>query len=150
MGLKPLSASYDWTLKEGRYETLQVGLTMERQDLYERVEQRVDEMMKRGLYEEVQALLANGYARNLTAMQGIGYKELATCIAGELSYDDAVGQVKQATRRFVKRQLSWFRRDPRVAWYPRTGDGNLPALTFDTILSSVLTLVAGIPVRGLE
>lgn len=150
LGLKPLSASYDWTVKAGRYETLQVALTMERQDLYDRVEQRVDEMMRRGLYEEVEALLSRGYSHSLTSMQAIGYKELAACIEGELSCEDAVLQVKQATRRFVKRQLSWFRRDPRVVWYTRAGQGNLPVLTFDTILSSVLTLVAGIPGQGLE
>lgn len=147
---QPLSASYDWQLKQGRYETRQLALTMERQELYERVERRVDKMMEAGLYEEVARLLEEGYSRDLTSMQAIGYKELAACIAGEISCDEAVMQIKQATRRFVKRQLSWFRRDSRVSWWSRPVSGQWSSEGLDAILKIASTLAAGIPVRRLE
>lgn len=141
---RPLSASYDWRLKEGRYQIKQLGLTMDREDLYIRVEDRVDKMLEMGLFEEVRHLLDAGYARNLTSMQAIGYKELAACIAGEVTYDEAVDQIKQATRRFAKRQLSWFRRDSRVSWYARSSEGDLPLSAVEAILQIASTLAAGI------
>lgn len=113
----PFSESYQWEASGGRYETLQIGLSWPREVLYLRVEQRVDEMLSRGLVEEVENLFTRGVSRQDPAMQAIGYKEIAAYLAGEVSYDYAVALVKQATRRYVKRQVSWFARYFDIHWF---------------------------------
>lgn len=92
------------------------GLTMSRAALYRRIEQRVDSMIDAGLTEEVRRLLERGIDPGLPSMQGLGYKEIASCIRGEYSLDEAVEILKKNTRRFAKRQLTWFRADPRIRW----------------------------------
>ncbi len=144
-----LSERYDWRIQGGRYHTVQFGLSMARELLYHRVNQRVDQMMAAGLLDEVRRLCARGYGRDLPSMQAIGYKELAAHLAGEISLEDAVAQVKQNTRRFVKRQLSWFRRDPRITWIDRTA-GPWPDAALQVVLPSAFALKAGIHVRGRE
>ena len=89
---------------------------MERQKLYERIEQRVDLMMEAGLLEEVKGLLDRGYDGSLVSMQGLGYKEFLPYFAGEISLEDAVTELKTGTRRFAKRQLTWFRRQIDGLW----------------------------------
>jgi tRNA dimethylallyltransferase len=98
------------------YATRWIGLEVERAELYRRIEERVDSMVREGLLGEVQALLDAGLRDALTASQAIGYKELVGVLEGESSLDEAVAAIKQATRRYAKRQLTWFRADPRVAW----------------------------------
>lgn len=105
-----------------------VGLTMQREVLYRRIEQRVDHMMEEGLLQEVAGLLAQGCTRNHTAMQAIGYKEMVGHILGEMSLDAAVAEIKRASRRYAKRQLSWYRADPRVIWYETPEDGMMGSL----------------------
>jgi tRNA dimethylallyltransferase len=78
-------------------------------------------MMADGLADEVRRLLDAGLAEGTTAMQGIGYKEIARALAGECGLDEAVERVKQATRNYAKRQLTWFRRDERVVWIEAEG-----------------------------
>jgi tRNA dimethylallyltransferase len=113
---KPLSAEYDWNRDQSLYATLQFGLTGARDWLYQRVDQRVDTMIKYGLLEEVTRLLAKGYNPQSNALQAIGYKELVSYLHQETTLEQAIATVKQATRRLVKRQLSWFRRDPSIVW----------------------------------
>jgi len=96
--------------------TLLVGITMDRGQLYSRVDARVDAMLDRGLLQEVRRLLAEGHRHPLTSAQAIGYKELVAVLDGERTLEDATSVIKQATRRYVKRQLTWFRADPRVVW----------------------------------
>ncbi|WP_245583482.1 tRNA (adenosine(37)-N6)-dimethylallyltransferase MiaA [Paenibacillus assamensis] len=105
------------------YELCIIGLTMDRSLLYKRIEARVDEMLEQGLVKEVESLLQAGYDRTLVAMQGLGYKEIASYLAGERSYESAVELLKRDTRRFAKRQLSWFRRMKDIHWVDVT-DGN--------------------------
>ena len=119
---KPMSAEYNWNSDKSPYTVLQFGLTGERQWLYGRVNQRVDAMMKCGLLEEVTRLLEKGYHPQNTALQAIGYKELVSYLRGETTEAQAIADVKQATRRLVKRQLSWFRRDPRTVWFDVSRD----------------------------
>jgi tRNA dimethylallyltransferase len=102
--------------RRGAVPAVIVGLTMQRSALYARVDARVDEMMSAGLLEEVSALLELGYRDALTAGQAIGYKELVPVIEGTEGLAEAVDSIKQATRRYAKRQLTWFRADPRVRW----------------------------------
>lgn len=98
------------------YDTTYVGLTIQREKLYARIDARVDGMMAAGLLDEVRGLLDAGFRDALTAQQAIGYKELVPVVEGEASVDKAVASVKQASRRYAKRQLTWFRADPRVRW----------------------------------
>lgn len=92
------------------------GLRMERERLYRRIDRRVDRMMEQGLLEEVRGLLARGVPRTATAMQAIGYKELAAYLDGLCTLPEAVETIKRETRRYAKRQLTWFRRNPEIIW----------------------------------
>lgn len=98
------------------YEALIWGLTMDRARLYERIEARVDQMMADGLLEEVKGLVENCLDRHSTAGQAIGYKELLDYLDGSCSLEEAVATIKQRTRRYAKRQISWFKNDGRVRW----------------------------------
>ena len=98
------------------FDPLLIGLNMERERLYARINLRVERMMEAGLEEEARRIYNAGYDRSLPAMQSIGYRQLFACFDGECELDDAVMQIKQDTRRFAKRQLTWFRRDPRIQW----------------------------------
>ena len=102
------------------YDPLYVGLTRERQELYERINRRVDLMLEQGLVEEVAGLLEK-YPSQPTALQALGYKEIAMYLRGEMSLEEAVELLKRDTRRYAKRQLSWFRRNKRIHWLNRTG-----------------------------
>ena len=102
--------------KQSPYEAVVVILTMERQKLYARIEQRIDLMMEAGLLDEVKKLLDMGYDGNLVSMQGLGYKEFLPYFAGEISLEKAVEDLKIGTRHFAKRQLTWFRRQLEGLW----------------------------------
>ena len=100
-----------------KYEPCWLGITFrDRAKLYARVDARVDAMMEQGLEAEVRGLLDRGIDPNTTAMQAIGYKELAAALRGECSVDQAVARIKQASRNYAKRQLTWFRRNEQIHW----------------------------------
>jgi tRNA dimethylallyltransferase len=92
------------------------GLTRKRDDLYRRIERRIDEQIAAGWVEEVRWLMARGLEQNKTAMQAAGYRELVAHIRGELSLGGAVEMIKQRTRQLARRQLTWFRREPDLIW----------------------------------
>jgi tRNA dimethylallyltransferase len=92
----------------------------ERQDLYDRIDRRVDVMLKMGLVEEIRGLLDAGIPASCTAMQAIGYKEFLTALDGHISIDEAADQVRQASRHYAKRQLTWFRRNKNIHWITRS------------------------------
>lgn len=122
--------------REPYYEhTFFVGLTMDRTELYRRIDERVDAMMASGLLDEVTRLLSEGYRTALTSAQAIGYKELLPVLDGTAELADAVERIKRATRRYAKRQLTWFRRDPRVEWIDVTG------VAVEAAVDAVLDLV---------
>ncbi len=93
-----------------------VGLAMDREVLYQRVNARVDRMREEGLIEEVSGLMDAGFEDALTSRQAIGYKEIIDALRGQCSMDEAFSQIKQATRRYAKRQMTWFRREKRIQW----------------------------------
>jgi tRNA dimethylallyltransferase len=93
-----------------------VGLRLPREALYARIDARVDAMLAAGFLDEVRTLLASGVSRETKAMQSLGYKHLVQFHNGELTFDEAVALIKRDTRRFAKRQLSWFGNDPNVSW----------------------------------
>ncbi len=102
-----------------KYDTLLIGLNMPRELLYERINRRVDMMMSSDLVDEVKALMKAGYS-DARSMRAIGYKELMPYIEGELTEEEAVTQLKQNSRRFAKRQLTWFRNQMSLDWYDLT------------------------------
>ncbi|MCM1188999.1 MAG: tRNA (adenosine(37)-N6)-dimethylallyltransferase MiaA [bacterium] len=102
--------------KESVYRSCYFVLNDERDRLYARIEQRVDEMLAAGLADEVRALRGMGCDRSMVSMQGLGYKEILAWLEGECTYEQAVENLKRNTRHFAKRQLTWFRREKDVIW----------------------------------
>jgi len=98
------------------YKLLLIGLHYRRELLYQRIETRIDHMIQQGLIEEVRRLLEMGYHQGLTSMQGLGYKEIAGFLTGAYSLTEAIQLLKRNTRRFAKRQLTWFRRYSSIEW----------------------------------
>ena len=101
----------------GVYHVIKIGLTLPRPQLYARIEARVDAMMARGLLAEVQAHRAKGYPRESSAMCAIGYEQMNRYLDGAYTLAEAVADIKQATRNFAKRQITWFRRDGNTHWF---------------------------------
>lgn len=106
------------------YRVCWIGLTMPRDLLYDRVNHRVDAMMEQGLLEEVKALREGGVPRDAVSMQALGYKELWMALEGEVTLAEAVEMVKRRTRKFAKRQLSWFSRLKEIHWFDCTREGS--------------------------
>ena len=103
-----------------RYDAAKLALDFEnRQDLYDRINRRVGIMLELGLLEEIEGLLASGIPAGCTAMQAIGYKEFVDALAGKCTVEEAADQVRQSSRRYAKRQLTWFRRNPKANWLIR-------------------------------
>ena len=104
-----------------RYDPVWIGLDFtERKDLYDRIDRRVEIMLQLGLQKEIEDILSSGIPENATAMQAIGYKEFVDAMAGRCSFASAIAQVQQSSRRYAKRQLTWFRRNPKMNWIYRT------------------------------
>ncbi len=98
------------------YPFLLIGLRMDRQTLYRRIETRVELEIHKGLIQETQALLDRGYHRELGSMKGLGYRQFSGYLAGEYSYEEAVRLLKRDTRHFAKRQMTWFQKEPGIHW----------------------------------
>lgn len=124
--------------KKSPYDFFYYVLNTPREVLYERIDRRVDEMMGRGLVEEVKNLRRMGCTRNMTSMQGIGYKEILDYLEGQCSLEEAVYILKRDTRHFAKRQLTWFKRERDVRWL------NLPEFDNDKeqVLEHILSETA--------
>ena len=99
------------------------GIRLTQEQLRGRVDERVQEMLDAGWLDEVEKLVAGGFGGWLTSTQAIGYAELARHLEGELSLEDAVGQTVKRTRHLVRRQMAWFRRDPRIRWFDAGVEG---------------------------
>jgi len=123
--------------EEPPFLPLMIGLNMDRTVLYDRINRRVDLMMERGLLDEAKRIYDAGYSRSLPAMRSIGYQQLFAYFDGEASLPDAIEKIKQVTRRFAKRQLTWFRRDERIRWLDATHwDANKESLMQELALSA--------------
>ena len=118
---KPYSSFLTNPEKNRNFKTISIGLDAERSIIYDRINQRVDIMVKNGLLEEVKALLPY---KHLNALNTVGYKELFKYFEGEWTLDFAISEIKKNTRRFAKRQLTWFRKDEAIAWFDYTSDIN--------------------------
>ena len=108
---------------EGRYDSLVIGLTLPRDELYRRIDSRVDAMIEAGWPDEVRRLLDGGATPERPSMSSVGYRDLAACLRGVTSLEEAVRNVKSHTRRFARRQYAWFRlSDPRIRWLQSNED----------------------------
>jgi tRNA dimethylallyltransferase len=109
-----LSSMLSATKKERPFNIIKIGLNTDRAILYDRINRRVDKMIADGLVEEVKSLIP---FKKYNALNTVGYSELFDYLDGKLSFEDAVSAIKQNTRRFAKRQLTWFRRDEEINWF---------------------------------
>jgi tRNA dimethylallyltransferase len=107
--------------RQGDFREILFAPDWPRESLYRRIDARVDEMLKSGLVDEVRRLTADEQ-RHPTALQAIGYKEIAAALRGEITMEHAVYLTKKASRNLAKRQLTWFKRDTRVIWLPAEGE----------------------------
>lgn len=127
----PISEHQEMTKqKESRYNAVMFMINHDREVLYDRINQRVDIMVNDGLLDEVRSLMNKGYSPQLNSMQGIGYKEIISHLNGEITFDEAVEQIKQNSRRYAKRQLTWFRRN-----------GNINLLSPDTATEDAIKII---------
>jgi tRNA dimethylallyltransferase len=110
---KPFSSYHEREKKQRPFTIKKIGLEMPREELYERINKRVDHMLEHGWLQEAKAVFDN---RHLNALNTVGYKELFQYIAGEMSLAEAIEKIKTNTRRFGKRQLTWFKRDEEIEW----------------------------------
>lgn len=111
---KPYSSFLQEEKKKRPFNIIKIGLERERKELFERINLRVDEMIKQGLWEEVQRLYPK---RELNALQTVGYRELFQVISGEWSMDSAIEKIKRNTRVYAKKQMTWFKHDPSIHWF---------------------------------
>lgn len=116
------------------YDLSIYGLTMDRETLYQRIEKRVDTMFAAGLADEVSSLLQTGYKENGNAMSALGYKEIIPYLNGDYDLSYAKELLKKNTRHFAKRQLTWFKRDPRITWFDVMTEGNIRSIAHKIII----------------
>jgi len=108
--------SRDHGFENRRFNVLKIGLHIERETLYDRINRRVDAMIEEGLVDEVKMLLNRGYSEDLKSMQSIGYRHMIDFIKGRITWEETVRTLKRDTRRYAKRQMTWFKADPEIVW----------------------------------
>ena len=128
---KPFSSFLDKDKPERNFKTLSIGLTADREKIYERINKRVDIMIENGLVDEARTLFSK---RDLNALNTVGYKELFRYFEGEWDLETAISEIKKNTRRFAKRQLTWFRKDESIKWFDYNED---PQKIFEYINSQI-------------
>ncbi len=114
--------------REVNFDFLQFGIEWNRETLYYNIEKRVDKMIELGLVEEVKKILSLGYNPNLNSLNTVGYKEIISYLKNEISIERAVELIKRNTRRFAKRQLTWFRKDKRIRWMRINSKNEFPQI----------------------
>jgi tRNA dimethylallyltransferase len=115
---KPISEwQKEHAFRESGFATLKIGLDRQRAELYERINQRCDQMIDAGLVHEVKELFDKGYSSHLNSLRSVGYKHVGLFLMGRLRLEEAVHLMKRDTRRLAKRQLTWFRRDEEIHWF---------------------------------
>lgn len=120
---RPISGQKQSTTGVSGYDVLMFVLNRPREELYLRIEQRVETMLAEGLVEEVRGLLGGGVPAGCKAMQSLGYRQIVACLQGALTLPAAVELIKRDTRRYAKRQLTWFRSEPEASWIDLAKDG---------------------------
>ncbi|GMK87684.1 tRNA (adenosine(37)-N6)-dimethylallyltransferase MiaA [Clostridioides difficile] len=116
------------------YQPIIIVLNRDREHLYQRINMRVDIMLKNGLVEEVKKLLSMGFKKDMISMQGIGYKEILKYLDGEYTYEEAIEIIKRDSRRYAKRQITWFKRYKTAKWFDLEQYENIDELKNEIIL----------------
>ncbi len=120
---KPISEYLDIECTPLKHNLLFIGLNRDRAELYERIERRVDSMFERGFVDEVIKLRDKGYHRDLDSMRAVGYREIYMYLDEEITLDEAIRIIKQKSRNYAKRQLTWFNKDKRIKWFDFSKNG---------------------------
>lgn len=129
----PITEHHRRQRREERYKAVFIGLEWDRKVLYDRINRRVERMIEAGLVDEVRSLLEAGYDERYKALQTVGYKEAFAMLRNEISFERMVELIKQNTRRFAKRQLTWFRYDERIRWFPIATDAQIEEIAAETV-----------------
>jgi tRNA dimethylallyltransferase len=137
---RPISSHQATRRADEGFDLLMIGLTMERERLYSRIDSRVDRMMALGFMDEVRRLLERGYGPGLYPMRSLGYKEMTLYLLGGIGLEEAVRLLKRNTRHFAKRQITWFRPDKRIQWIKMGEDRDEGAVVAD-----IVNMVEGLP-----
>ncbi|OPG15600.1 tRNA (adenosine(37)-N6)-dimethylallyltransferase MiaA [Ferroacidibacillus organovorans] len=124
----------NWNQGDSPYDSVMIGLTLSRDALYQRIDARVLQMMEEGLLDEVERLRARGCRRDMASMQAIGYRQVFDFFEGLISREAMIDEIKKASRRYAKRQWSWYRNDQSVHWYDRSEDGMILEMIRDRVL----------------
>ncbi|AWV87937.1 tRNA (adenosine(37)-N6)-dimethylallyltransferase MiaA [Bradymonas sediminis] len=140
--------------REPNYDALKIGLLRPREELYDRINQRVDQMMAQGLLDEYKELISRGYDRRLKPLQSLGYRQMQQHLFEDVPLDEAVEDMKVSTRRYAKQQISWFRKEPRLHWAlapileqgAQQDEWRLPA----TVRDDIEAFIAGAPTDQLD
>ena len=136
---EPISVQKERTMnKTSLYRPLLFGINMPREQLYQRIDKRVDLMVEQGLLAEVRGLLQKGYTKKQKALQSLGYRHIIAYLEGVWNWETALSILKRDTRRYAKRQMTWFHADQRVNWFNFNEGDN-----FDSILESICSQLAG-------
>lgn len=114
---KPIWQHHNNQNINSKFNFYQVGLNWDRKTLYSRIEDRIDKMIEDGLIDEVTSILNDGFDKNLNSLNTVGYKEIISYLEKEITLDRAIDLIKRNTRRYAKRQLTWFRADERINWF---------------------------------
>jgi len=126
---KPIWQHHSSQNKNLKFSFYQIGLNWNREVLYTRIEKRVDKMIEDGLVDEVKCILSDGYDKNLNSLNTVGYKEIISYLENEITLERAIELIKRNTRRYAKRQLTWFRADERIKWFNVSSQKDLDDLT---------------------
>ncbi len=135
-GKKFSSFQKQWKERKSIYDLTMIGLNKNRDELYNDIEKRVDNMISSGLFDEVEGLIKKGYGNKFALKQAIGYREVLSFFNDELTKEEAIKLIKKNTRNFAKRQLTWLRADPRVNWFFIKKNKK-----FDSIINKIIEIV---------
>ncbi|MBX7152088.1 tRNA (adenosine(37)-N6)-dimethylallyltransferase MiaA [bacterium] len=130
---KPISELHKAPKPKFSFESVFYGLNCDRDELYRRIEARIDRMLEEGVIEETQRLINKGYSQNLVSMESLGYREISAYLNGSISKDEMIRQFKQGSRNYAKRQLTWFRKDQRIRWFDVTDPNVLPKTAHEIV-----------------
>jgi len=130
---KPISVHHEEQKAREYFDSIMVALEWKREALYHRINSRVDAMLAAGFLDEVKQIVSLGYDDRYKSLQTVGYKEAIAFLRSEISYDRMVELMKQNTRRFAKRQLTWFRRDRRIRWFPIAEEREISEVALDVL-----------------
>jgi len=130
---KPIWKHHKSQNKNSKFSFYQIGLNWDREVLYKRIEERVDSMIEDGFVDEVTAILNDGYDKTLNSLNTVGYKEIISYLEDEITLSRAIELIKRNTRRYAKRQLTWFRADERIKWFNVSSQKDLDDLTLQLL-----------------